>query len=626
MADLISKEAERVVSAGPDVSVVSSGPEVSGASPGQETSGAATAALNLAFAERFVAALEEHGVRDACVCSGSRSAPLVLALHRSGIRTHVPLDERAGAFFALGLAKGARRPVAIVTTSGTAAANLYPAAVEARHARVPLILVTADRPPELRDAGAPQTIDQIKMFGGTARWFHEVGTPTPEPDPLDYAASLGARAVAESWGPPAGPVHLNFAFREPLVPEPEALDASTLMHADARSDASDARIGPDLPGPTARGVARAAALIRARRRGLIVCGPEDAPPEFPAAIARLAAVTGYPVLADPASQVRYGPHDHARILGTYDSFLRSSQFAAREAPEIVLQFGPALTSKAYHLFAARHPDAIHLLVDPGRGWRSPTRRARELFAVDPTAFADALSDALAKKSDPLPGWGESFGHADRAARRAIERHRASTRGLNEGNLCPELLEAAPDGALIYIGNSLAIRNLDLFAPTSAKRLRVLANRGANGIDGLISSGLGASAAVDAPVLIVTGDLSFHHDLNGLSAIREGTARATIVIINNDGGGVFSLLPIARHGETFERYFGTPHGLDFAHVAALYGIPFARADSPEDLRARAAGSLARRKTEILEVRCDRDEIRALHQSLRDEVVRAVEERL
>ena len=608
MADLISKEAERVVP------------------PGPEVSGAATAALNLAFAERFIAALEAHGVHDACVCSGSRSAPLALALHRSGIRTHVPLDERAGAFFALGLAKGARRPVAIVTTSGTAAANLYPAAVEAHHARVPLILVTADRPPELRDAGAPQTIDQIKMFGGTVRWFHEVGTPTPRPELLDYAASLGARAVAEAWGPPAGPVHLNFAFREPLVPEPEALDDGGFVRADARPDAAGGRDGPELPAPTARGVARAAALIRTRRRGLILCGPEDAPVEFPAAIARLAAVTGYPVLADPASQVRYGPHDHDRILGTYDSFLRSSIFAAREAPEIVLQFGPALTSKAYHLYAARHPDAIHLLVDPGRGWRSPTRRARELFAAEPTAFADALSDALAKRADPLPSWGQSFNLADRAARDAIERHHDSMRGLNEGNLCIELLEAAPDGTLLYVGNSLAIRNLDLFAPTSAKRLRVLANRGANGIDGLISSGLGASAAVDTPVLIITGDLAFHHDLNGLSAVREGTARATIVIINNDGGGVFSLLPIARHGEAFERYFGTPHGLDFAPVASLYGIPFARPDSLEKLRARVAGSLARRETEILEVRCDRDEIRAFHHSLQDDVVRAVEERL
>jgi len=189
----------------------------------EDTPGSATAATNLAWAESFVSGLEDRGVRDACVCSGSRSAPLVLALHRSSIRTHVPLDERAGAFFALGLAKASRRPVAILTTSGTAAANLHPAAVEAHHARVPLILLTADRPPELRDAGASQTIDQIRMFGSATRWFHEVGAPVADPDLVGYAAALGTRAVAEAWGPPAGPVHLNFAFREPLVPEPESL-------------------------------------------------------------------------------------------------------------------------------------------------------------------------------------------------------------------------------------------------------------------------------------------------------------------------------------------------------------------------------------------------------------------
>ena len=608
MADLSSKQVEETAPAAED------------------RAGSATAATNLAWAESFVSALEERGVRDACVCAGSRSAPLVLALHRSSIRTHVALDERAGAFFALGLAKASRRPVAILTTSGTAAANLHPAAVEAHHARVPLILLTADRPPELRDAGASQTIDQIRMFGTVARWFHEVGAPVADPDLIQYAAALGARAVAEAWGPPAGPVHLNFAFREPLVPEPESLRPRPARQGAADAATAGTSGWPEPPSPSARDLARAAGLLRPRRRGLIVCGPEDTSPELPAAVARLAAVTGYPILADPASQVRYGPHDRSRVLGTYDAFLRAPAFAAREAPEVVIQFGPALTSKSYHLYAARHPGALHLLVDPARGWRSPSRRAREVFAADPSAFAAALADSLAKGSDPLPRWGETFDLAERAARGAIERRRASAPDLSEGYLFPALLDSAPEGTLVYIGNSLAIRNLDLFASSSSKRLRILANRGASGIDGVVSSGLGAGAADDSPVLVVTGDLSFHHDLNGLSAAREGNARATIVIVNNDGGGVFSLLPIARHGEVFERYFGTPHGLDFAPTAAMYGIPFARPDSLAALGARAASSLARRATEILEVRSDRDETRALHQTVRADVIRAVEEAL
>jgi 2-succinyl-5-enolpyruvyl-6-hydroxy-3-cyclohexene-1-carboxylate synthase len=589
-----------------------------------EAAGSATAAANVAWAEAFVSALEERGVRDACVCSGSRSAPLVLALHRSSIRTHVPLDERAGAFFALGLAKASRRPVAIVTTSGTAAANLHPAAVEAHYARVPLILLTADRPPELRDAGAPQTIDQIRMFGSAARWFHEVGTPAADPDLVAYAAALGTRAVAEASGPPAGPVHLNFAFREPLVPEPESLAPRRSPRRNVADAASPGGAGdPEPPAPSPREVARVAAMLRPHGRGLIVCGPDDASPDLPAAVARLAAVTGYPILADPASQVRYGPHDRTRVLGTYDAFLRSPAFAAREAPEVVLQFGPALTSKSFHQYLARHPGALELLVDPARGWRSPSRRARDVVAADPSAFANALADSLATGSDPLSDWSGPFDRAERAARGAIDRRRDSIPGLSEGYLFPELLEASPEGTLIYVGNSLAIRQLDLFAPASPKRLRILANRGASGIDGVVSSGLGAGAAGDFPVLVVTGDLSFHHDLNGLACVREGNARATIVVVNNDGGGVFSLLPIARHGEIFERYFGTPHGLDFAPAASMYGIPFARPDSLSAVRDRAAASLARRATEIVEVRTERTATRALHQAVRADVVRAVE---
>ena len=578
--------------------------------------------LALAWAERFVESLALQGVRDACVCSGSRSAPLALALHRSAIRTHVPLDERAGAFFALGLARASRRPVAIVTTSGTGAANVFPAVIEASYGRVPLIVLTADRPPELRDTGAGQTIDQVKLFGSAVRWFHEVGTPSPEPELTPYVASLAARAVDAAWGAPAGPVHLNFAFREPLVPEPEALGLAprrSIPEEDVDLPASRAAV------PSARSISRAAGMLRSRRRGLILCGPSDEPPAFAEAVARLAAVTGYPVFADPASQVRYGPHDRSRVCGSYDAFLRSEAFRSREAPEVLVQFGAALTSKTFHLYASRHRDAMHLLVDEARGWRDPSRRAREIFTGDPTAFAGLLADARARGADPLPGWGESFERAESAARRALERHGASDGdGLSEGGAMAALLDAAPDGTLLYVGNSMSIRDLDLFGPACSKRVRVLANRGANGIDGIVSSGLGAAVASDAPTLVVTGDLSFHHDLNGLAALRDGDCRATLVIVNNDGGGIFSFLPVAEHSEPFERYFGTPHGLDFRHAAELYGVPFVRPESLEELREVAARSLGRRERLVIEVRTDRTENVADHRALWAEAIRAVEE--
>lgn len=582
-----------------------------------------TAMLNVLWSERFVRGLENAGIRDACLCPGSRSAPLVLALDRSGIRIHVALDERAGAYFALGLAKASRRPVAILTTSGTAAANLHPAVVEAYHSRVPLLVLTADRPPELRNTGAAQTIDQIQLFGTAVRWFHEVGTPASEPDSMRYVSALALRAARECMGPPAGPVHLNFAFREPLVPEPDAIATR------AGADSADPGVpnleehAPIAVTPAPSDVARAARLLRSRRHGLLVCGPESDGSGFPEAIAKLAAVTGYPILADPASQVRYGSHDRSRVCGAYDLFLRSEAFARAQAPEVVLQFGAPLTSRAYHLYAARHPNQLHLLVDDGGVWRDPANRATERFVASAAPFAAALADALARGSDPLPRWNEAFRLAERAASEAIRAYREDRRTLCEGPLVADFLENAPENTIVYAGNSMIIRDLDGFAPGSARRVRVLANRGANGIDGIVSSGLGASAAGSGPALIITGDLSFHHDLNGLSALRDPNLAATIVVMNNDGGGIFSFLPIARHGAAFERYFGTPHGLEFSSAAALYGIPYACPSSPEEARSRVTDSLNHRERCIVEIRTDREENRASHQDAWNRAIRAVE---
>jgi len=577
-------------------------------------------ALNVAWASRFVSALHAAGVRDALLCSGSRSAPVALAFDRSPIRTRVCLDERAAGFFALGLAKASRRPVALLCTSGSAAANFFPAVVEASSARVPLILVTADRPPELRDTGAPQTIDQIKLFGDQVRWFVEVGTPVDSRAMLDYAASLGTRAAAEAWRAPAGPVHLNFAFREPLLPEPDMLPAEITKGPHA----PESHAAPEPLRPPHRAVERLAKAARSLRRGLILCGPDDNGPEFLSAVARLSEIAGYPVLADPASQIRFGHGTSAPILGAYDAFLRSPAFADRCGPELVIQFGAALTSKAYHAFAARHPEAVHVLVDPAAAWRSPARRAREVVAADPAGVASGLADALEGSADPLPSWREDFERAERRASEVLSRHveRADgAGGIDECSLFPRLLATLPDSGVLYVGNSMPIRDLDTFVPSHPRRIRVLANRGLSGIDGLVSSALGASAASDAPLLLVTGDLSFHHDLNALHMTREEGVGATVVVVNNDGGGIFSFLPAARH-PAFERYFGTPHGLTFAPVASMYGIPHSAPRTWDELKRRAGVSLRSRATEVIEIRTDRAENREQHQGVWDEIIETI----
>jgi 2-succinyl-5-enolpyruvyl-6-hydroxy-3-cyclohexene-1-carboxylate synthase len=569
----------------------------------------AIGARNVAWASRFVAAVHAAGVRDAVLCPGSRSAPLAIAFDRSPVATHVSLDERAAGFFALGLAKASRRPVALVCTSGSAAANFFPAVVEASSARVPLILATADRPPELRDTGAPQTIDQIKLYGDLVRWFVEVGTPEDSRSMLDYIASLGTRAAAEAWRAPAGPVHLNFAFREPLLPEPDAMPP-------VPAALPESHVAPEAIRPSRRSIERLAKTARSLRRGLIVCGPDDNGPGFARAIAKLSEVTGYPVLADPASQIRHG----GGFLGAYDAFLRVPSLAERLGPELVIQFGAALTSKTYHTYIARHPATAHVLVDPAGEWRSPARRAREVIAADPEETALALAETLGGTADPLPSWREELARAERAARAVLARHVGGDT-ITEGGLFPALLLALPEDGILFVGNSMPIRDLDAFAPAFPRRIRVLANRGANGIDGVVSSALGASTASDAPLLLVTGDLSFHHDLNALHMAREERVQATIVVVNNDGGGIFSFLPAARH-DSFERYFGTPHGLTFEHAASLYGVPHARATSYADLTGRAGESLRSRTTEVIEIRTDRSDNRAWHQSVYDDVVQTL----
>ena len=570
--------------------------------------------LNVAWADRFVAALHAAGVREAVLCPGSRSAPLAIAFDRSPVATHVALDERAAGFFALGWAKASRRPVALVCTSGTAAANFFPAVVEASASRVPLIVATADRPPELRDTGSPQTIDQIKLFGDFARWFVEVGTPEDSRAMLDYAASLGTRAAAEAWGAPAGPVHLNFAFREPLLPEPDLVPP-------VPAAMTESHVAPEPLPPPRRAIERLAKTARSLRRGLLVCGPDDNGPGFARAIARLSQVTGFPVLADPVSQIRYGHDSSAAILGAYDAFLRAPSVAERCGPELVIQFGAAPTSKAYHTFLARHPSAAHVLVDPGAAWRSPARRAREVLVADPELAAAALADALEGSADPLPSWREELMGLEREARAILAKHVTGARSIEEGALFPALLDAIPEGGALYVGNSMPIRDLDLFAPEFPRPIRVLANRGVNGIDGVVSSALGASAASDAPLLLVTGDLSFHHDLNALHLARGERVAATIVVVNNDGGGIFSFLPASRH-PAFERYFGTPHGLGFADVASMYGVGYSRPETWEELTRSVAASLRSRATEVIEVRTSRDENRAWHQAIWDDLIQSL----
>lgn len=580
-----------------------------------------------AFAEAFVEELARCGLRHVCLCPGSRSTPLVLSLARQGsLKAWIHLDERSAAYFALGMARGLAQPVAVVCTSGTAAANFFPAVVEARYARVPLLVLTADRPPELREWGANQTIDQTRMYGSHVKWSVNLAQPEAEPHLLRYVRAMACRAFSVAAESPAGPVHVNFPFREPLVPENLAAEVQAPSPAGDR-EIWEGRSGgqaylQSLEGRRRVGREQLRALaedLRGVKRGLIVCGPQEEP-GFPETVAKLAARLGFPLLADPLSQVRCGRHDRRLVIDCYDALLRESRLAQALSPQVVLRFGAVPTSQALLSYLQRHSMARQIIVDEG-AWPDPIHVATDIFRAEPTGFAMDLSALVQGISDV--GWAGLWLKMAEAARKAVDDQLQSIQELFEGKIFSELGSLLPDRATLFAGNSMPVRDMDVFFPSTAHQVRCAGNRGGSGIDGVISTALGFSAVSQDPLVLVVGDLSFYHDTNGLFAARQNRLKATIILVNNDGGGIFSFLPQRNYPDYFETYFGTPHGLAFKSAASLYGLDFYRASSWKEFRDSVSKSMSAPATSIVEVVTDREKNVELHRRIWSAVSRAVE---
>lgn len=568
----------------------------------------------------FVEELVRAGVRDFCLAPGSRSTPLAIAVARqAGARPWMHLDERSAAFFALGLAKASRTPVALVCTSGTAAANFLPAVVEAYYARVPLVVVTSDRPHELRAVGAPQTIDQVNLYGRHAKWFVDLPEPDLAPDVVRYLRSTAARAAATARATPAGPVHLNWPFREPLVPAEIAGDADLTARQDVRGYVDVLEAPRALPGTQ---VDRLARELRALPRGLILAGPQD-DPEFAESVTRLARALGYPILADPLSGVRCGAHDRSLVLDAYDALLRDATFASRFAPEVTIRFGAMPTSKPVLQYLQRHQGARQVVVDDG-GWNEPTSRATDLIHADARLLCDTLVSAVLATDSADPAWAAAWSDANHLARKAISSHLEAMDELFEGRVFAELADLLPDGATLWAGSSMPVRDLDTFFPSNDRHVRFLSSRGANGIDGVVSSALGASVASEGPLVLAIGDVSFYHDSNGLLAAGRHGLNATIVLLNNDGGGIFSFLPQATEApDCFEALWGTPHGLDFRPLCETYGARYTRVEGWDGFRAAVRRGLADGGLHVVEVPApSRDRNVVLHRQVWPLVAAAV----
>lgn len=571
----------------------------------------------------FLAQLRHSGLQHVVICPGSRSTPLTVAFARDGGFTPwLHLDERSAAYFALGLAREIEAPVALVCTSGTAAANFAPAVFEAWLSRVPLIVLTADRPPELRDTGANQTIDQSRVFGTHVKRTFELPIADGSEAVLRMARSTAARVVAHAMEQPYGPVHVNVPLREPLL---DATTSLPVLPAEAAVDVPRA----EPAAPSAETVSRVAEAC-AGKRGVIYCGPE--PYALPAAaIVSLGAALGWPVVAEPLSGVRAGTHALDHVIERYDALFRVPRFAREAAAEVVIRFGAASTSRPAWGYLAARPGLREIVVDVPNGWRDPEGSAGLMVHADPAVFCELLEADLATREavQADPAWLALWLDANAAAASAITEAMDAMEQPFEGRVQSEIAEALPAGSTLVLGNSMPTRDAEAFFPALAREVSLVGTRGASGIDGVVSTAVGAAAArkvgaLDGASVLLIGDLSFFHDLNGLWAVRRHGLSLTVVLVNNDGGGIFSFLPQAESApEEFETWFGTPHGLDFRHAVALHGGRYELLSGAGGWAERIAAATREQGLTVLELRTDRARNVALHREVWARVTSAVD---
>jgi 2-succinyl-5-enolpyruvyl-6-hydroxy-3-cyclohexene-1-carboxylate synthase len=572
-----------------------------------------------ALATVLVDELVRNGLAHACIAPGSRSTPMALAFAaHPGVGIHVLIDERSAAFCALGIARVSGTPAAVLCTSGTAAANFHPAVVEADRARIPLLVLTADRPPELRGTGANQTIDQIKLYGDAVRWFDEVGVPEALPGSVQYWRSAACRAWVAAVGSPPGPVHLNLAFRDPLVPVAD--DAGFPHPLDGRAGEEPwTRTGPSSAAMAAEDRRRLRDLFAGAQRCLVVAGEA---PGGAAGAQALATSGGWPLLADPLSGARRGP----TAISAYEAILRHPGFAGAMRPDLVVRVGRMGASKPLASYLG--PDVPQVVVDPDGDWADPGRSAQWIIRADPSELP-----SLVELSGPRGGpqgagsaqtpWTQRWLEAEAAACRAIDAVLDAEDSPSEPRTARDLAAWCPDGATLVAASSMPIRDLESFMrPRSG--LRVIANRGASGIDGFVSTTLGAALAGRGPTVALAGDLSMLHDQNGLLLARSGSVDAVFVVVNNDGGGIFSFLPQAGFPGDFERLFGTPHGMPFEAVADLYRCGYRRVERAADLTPAAAEAMGAGGVHIVEVPTERTANVSLHRQIWQAVGTALED--
>ncbi|KRU15730.1 MULTISPECIES: 2-succinyl-5-enolpyruvyl-6-hydroxy-3-cyclohexene-1-carboxylic-acid synthase [Bacillus] len=555
----------------------------------------------------------QGGVQEAVVCPGSRSTPLaMLALAHQDINVHVLVDERSAAFYALGLAKASQKSVLLICTSGTAAANFYPAIVEAHYSRVPLIVLTADRPHELREVGAPQAIDQQFLFGKFVKWFTDLALPEDSQTMLRYVQTAAARANHMSMQEPKGPVQINVPLREPLLPD-LSIDPFEREETDRKKVLATGQAFPNCDA-----ISEIVTGMNRSKKGLIVCGELHTQKEKEAVL-RLSKALHMPILADPLSHLRNGHEQADLIIDAYDSLLKDEALQQHLLPDMVIRFGPMPVSKPLFKWLEKHVDVNQIVVDAAGGFRDPGLSASYVIESDVAAFVDEVVNRADQREDTsfLKRWQDA-----NSSFRTHAAHYSDEDLSFEGNVYRQLQHLLPKESVLFIGNSMPIRDVDTFFEAQLKPFRMMANRGANGIDGVVSTALGTYAALKQPVTLVIGDLSFYHDMNGLLAAKLMDIPLTVVLLNNDGGGIFSFLPQASEEPYYEKLFGTPTGLNFEYASKLYGGTYAKPSTKQEFHDVYKAHIEEPGLHLIEIETDRHSRASKHRQMMDDILKEV----
>ncbi len=555
---------------------------------------------NSLWASVLVETLVRLGLKTAVVSPGSRSTPLTLALANHPEVDAVPvLDERSAAFFGLGVAKRTGLPVVLVCTSGTAGANYYPAVIEARESRVPLLVLTADRPPELRDCASGQTIDQQKLFGDFPKGYAELAIPLPDLGMLRYLRQTIAQAWYRALSPTAGPVHLNCPFRDPLPPLP---DGSVSHLEGLLNESFFLGIHPKLPGTqtiaSSESIEPVQHLWADCDRGLIVAGPAQPtdPAAYCQAVAELSRHLNWPVLAEGLSPLRNHAELIPNLVSTYDAILRQPQWCEDLAADQVIQIGPLPTSKVLRQWLDQ-TNPQRWVLDAGVSNLDPLHGSTTHLPFSVEQLAPSLAEAQPSPSAYLETWLS----LEQKVRHHLDSAFSEMEDICDSKVPWMMAQHLPPVTPVMIANSLPIRDVEWFWPLGNRHIRPFCNRGANGIDGTLSTALGI-AHQGPPTVLLTGDLALLHDTNGWLSVPRLQGHLTVILINNHGGGIFEMLPVAKFDPPFEEFFATPQTVDFNHLCAAYGVNYERVKSWKQLQA-CLSFLPQGGVRVLEVRCD-----------------------